>query len=299
MFKDFFSKKNNYVTVKNQRKNSKKSKKSDGRKKEEDNKLWTKCKNCNEIIFNKKLAENSMVCPKCDHHLRLSAEDRLLLTIDEGSFEEFAADISSTNPLDFPEYNKKMEKAKEKTGKNEAVVTGKAEINGDKVIIAVMDFNFMGASMGSVVGEKITIAIEEAIDTDKPLIIFSAAGGARMQEGMLSLMQMAKTSAAIKKLHKNGNLFISVITDPTSGGVTASFALLGDIIISEPGTLIAFAGPRVIKQTISKKLPDDFQSAEFLLEHGMIDKVVHRKDMKDVLGNILKIHRTGVVSDAQ
>ena len=299
MFKDFFSKKNNYVTVKNQRKNSKKSKKSDGRKKEEDNKLWTKCKNCNEIIFNKKLAENSMVCPKCDHHLRLSAEDRLLLTIDEGSFEEFAADLSSTNPLDFPEYNKKIEKAKEKTGKNEAVVTGKAEINGDKVIIAVMDFNFMGASMGSVVGEKITIAIEEAIDTDKPLIIFSAAGGARMQEGMLSLMQMAKTSAAIKKLHKNGNLFISVITDPTSGGVTASFALLGDIIISEPGTLIAFAGPRVIKQTISKKLPDDFQSAEFLLEHGMIDKVVHRKDMKDVLGNILKIHRTGVVSDAQ
>lgn len=298
MFKDFFSKKNNYVTVKNRSKKSKKSEKRDVREKNND-KLWTKCKNCNEIIFNKKLAENSMVCPKCDHHLRLSAEDRLALTIDENSFVEFAADISSTNPLDFPEYDEKMEKAKNKTGKNEAVVTGEAKINSHEVIIAVMDFNFMGASMGSVVGEKITIAIEKAIDTNKPLIIFSAAGGARMQEGMLSLMQMAKTSAAIKKLHKNGNLFVSVITDPTSGGVTASFALLGDIIISEPGTLIAFAGPRVIKQTISKKLPDDFQSAEFLLEHGMIDKVVHRKEMKNILGDILKIHEAGVINNAQ
>ncbi|HKL76125.1 MAG TPA: acetyl-CoA carboxylase, carboxyltransferase subunit beta [Halanaerobiales bacterium] len=298
MFKDFFSKKNNYVTVKNRSKKSKKSEKRDVREKNND-KLWTKCKKCNEIVFNKKLAENSMVCPKCDYHLRLSAEDRLALTIDEDSFIEFAADISSKNPLDFPEYDKKMEEAKNKTGKNEAVVTGEAKINSHEVIIAVMDFNFMGASMGSVVGEKITIAIEKAIEKNKPLIIFSAAGGARMQEGMLSLMQMAKTSAAIKKLHKNGNLFVSVITDPTSGGVTASFALLGDIIISEPGTLIAFAGPRVIKQTISKKLPDDFQSAEFLLEHGMIDKVVHRKKMKATLGDILKIHEAGVINDAQ
>jgi len=298
MFKDFFSKKNNYVTVKNRSKKSKKSEKRDVREKNND-KLWTKCKKCNEIVFNKKLAENSMVCPKCDYHLRLSAEDRLALTIDEDSFIEFAADISSKNPLDFPEYDKKMEEAKNKTGKNEAVVTGEAKINSHEVIIAVMDFNFMGASMGSVVGEKITIAIEKAIEKNKPLIIFSAAGGARMQEGMLSLMQMAKTSAAIKKLHKNGNLFVSIITDPTSGGVTASFALLGDIIISEPGTLIAFAGPRVIKQTISKKLPDDFQSAEFLLEHGMIDKVVHRKKMKATLGDILKIHEAGVINDAQ
>ncbi len=298
MFKDFFSKKNNYVTVKNRSKKSKKSEKRDVREKNND-KLWTKCKKCNEIVFNKKLAENSMVCPKCDYHLRLSAEDRLALTIDEDSFIEFAADISSKNPLDFPEYDKKMEEAKNKTGKNEAVVTGEAEINSHEVIIAVMDFNFMGASMGSVVGEKITIAIEKAIEKNKPLIIFSAAGGARMQEGMLSLMQMAKTSAAIKKLHKNGNLFVSIITDPTSGGVTASFALLGDIIISEPGTLIAFAGPRVIKQTISKKLPDDFQSAEFLLEHGMIDKVVHRKNLKATLGDILKIHEAGVINDAQ
>jgi len=298
MFKDFFSKKKNYVTVKNRSKKSKKSEKRDVREKNND-KLWTKCKNCNEIIFNKKLAENSMVCPKCDYHLRLSAEDRLALTVDEDSFIEFAADISSKNPLDFPEYDKKMEEAKNKTGKNEAVVTGEAKINSHEVIIAVMDFNFMGASMGSVVGEKITIAIEKAIEKNKPLIIFSAAGGARMQEGMLSLMQMAKTSAAIKKLHKNGNLFVSVITDPTSGGVTASFALLGDIIISEPGTLIAFAGPRVIKQTISKKLPDDFQSAEFLLEHGMIDKVVHRKNLKATLGDILKIHEAGVINDAQ
>jgi len=298
MFKDFFSKKNNYVTVKNRSKKSKKSEKRDVREKNND-KLWTKCKKCNEIVFNKKLAENSMVCPKCDYHLRLSAEDRLALTIDEDSFIEFAADISSKNPLDFPEYDKKMEEAKNKTGKNEAVVTGEAKINSHEVIIAVMDFNFMGASMGSVVGEKITIAIEKAIEKNKPLIIFSAAGGARMQEGMLSLMQMAKTSAAIKKLHKNGNLFVSIITDPTSGGVTASFALLGDIIISEPGTLIAFAGPRVIKQTISKKLPDDFQSAEFLLEHGMIDKVVHRKNLKATLGDILKIHEAGVINDAQ
>lgn len=298
MFKDLFGKKNKYVTVKNR---DRKSKKKDVRNKEEerDNRLWTKCKNCKEIIFNKKLAENLLVCPKCGHHLRLSARDRIKITVDDNSLEEFAANISSENPLDFPEYNKKIEKAKEKTGNKEAVITAEAKINNFEVVIAVMDFSFMGASMGSVVGEKITIAIEKAIEKNKPLIIFSAAGGARMQEGMLSLMQMAKTSAAIKRLHKNGNLFISVITDPTSGGVTASFALLGDIIIAEPDALIAFAGPRVIKQTISKRLPDDFQSAEFLLEHGMIDKVVHREKMKDTLGDILKIHQSGVIYNAQ
>ena len=298
MFKDLFGKKNKYVTVKNK---ERKKKNEDMRKKREDrdNRLWTKCKNCKEIIFNKKLAENLMVCPKCGHHLRLSARDRLQITVDEGSFEEFASEIKSENPLDFPEYDEKIEKSKEKTGNKEAVITGEAKINHYEVVIAVMDFSFMGASMGSVVGEKITLAVEKAIEKKKPLIIFSAAGGARMQEGMLSLMQMAKTSSAIKRLHNEGILFISVITDPTSGGVTASFASLGDIIIAEPGALIAFAGPRVIKQTISARLPEDFQSSEFLLEHGMIDKVVARDNMKENLSKILKIHQAGVVQNAQ
>lgn len=295
MFKDLFGKKNKYVTVKN------KNKKEDVRKKsnDRDNRLWTKCKGCKEIVFNKKLVENLMVCPKCGYHMRLSARDRLKITVDKDSFNEFSSDLNSNNPLAFPEYEKKLERSKEKTGNNEAVITGEARIEQSPVIVAVMDFDFMGASMGSVVGEKITLAAERAVDKKKPLLIFSAAGGARMQEGMLSLMQMAKTSAAIKRLHNEGILFISVITDPTSGGVTASFASLGDIIIAEPGALIAFAGPRVIKQTISARLPDNFQSAEFLLEHGMIDKVVPRDQMKEKLGEILKIHQPEVICNAQ
>ena len=303
MFKDLFNKKPKYVTVQNNRedeeeKNNKKDKKqgSDSKKvdNKRDNKLWTKCSDCEEIIFNKKLAANLMVCPSCGHHMRISAYDRLQITVDKNSFTEFAEGLESDNPLDFPGYKQKLKKAQNKSEIEEAVVIGEAEIDKKPIVIAVMDFNFMGASMGSVVGEKITLAAEKALETDKPLIIFNAAGGARMQEGMLSLMQMAKTSAAVKKLHKAGILFVSVFTDPTSGGVTASFASLGDIILAEPDSLIAFAGPRVIKQTISAELPEGFQRAEFLKEHGMIDKVVHRGELRETLSNILKIHQVGV-----
>jgi acetyl-CoA carboxylase carboxyl transferase subunit beta len=295
MLKDFFNKKPKYVTVKTNNKKGKNNKQKDSKKKETmDNKLWTKCPDCKEIIFNKKLVANLMVCPFCDYHMRLSARDRLQITVDDNSFSEFASELKSGNPLDFPGYKKKLDKLQNKTGINDAIITGEATIGDRSIVIAVMDFNFMGASMGSVVGEKITIAIEKAIEKQKPLIIFNAAGGARMQEGMLSLMQMAKTSAAVKKLDQENILYISVFTDPTSGGVTASFASLGDIILAEPDSLIAFAGPRVIKQTINAQLPEGFQRAEFLLEHGMIDKVVPREELRKTLSNILKIHQVGV-----
>ncbi|MFW6238305.1 MAG: acetyl-CoA carboxylase, carboxyltransferase subunit beta [Halanaerobiales bacterium] len=289
MLKDWFGK-SKYVTVKKGEEESEKEK----QKREENDRLWTKCPECKEIIFNKKLVENLMVCPKCDYHMRLTARDRLHITVDEDSFCEFAEDIQTVDALDFPGYDDKLEKYQVKTGLEEAVVVGEAAIKGFDIVIAVMDFHFMGGSMGSVVGEKITCAIEKAIEKEKPLIIFSTAGGARMQEGMLSLMQMAKTSAAVKRLNQAGLLFISVMTDPTSGGVTASFASLGDIIIAEPGALIAFAGPRVIKQTINEELPEGFQRAEFLQEHGMIDMVVERNSLKEELSKILKIHQPGV-----
>lgn len=286
MFKDLFGK-SKYVTVKSRDQRKKKDVSPDSR-------LWTKCKKCKEIIFNKKLIENLMVCPKCDYHFRISAKDRLAITIDENSFQEFADKIQSKDPLKFPNYVDKLEKAKVKTGLDEAVLAGEATIDGFPVVIAVMDFNFMGGSMGSVVGEKITLAIEKSLETGKPLILITTAGGARMQEGLISLMQMAKTSAAVKRLDKAGILYICIMTDPTSGGVTASFASLADIIIAEKGALIAFAGPRVIKQTISTDLPEGFQRAEFLLEHGMVDRVINRHQMKDELNRILKIHQPGV-----
>ncbi|MFW6268585.1 MAG: acetyl-CoA carboxylase, carboxyltransferase subunit beta [Bacillota bacterium] len=296
MLKDWFGK-SKYVTVKKDNESVDKTEDESREIKEKedktDNRLWTKCKDCEEIIFNKKLVENLMVCPKCNYHFRLTARDRMQITVDEASFTEIADDITTEDPLQFPGYDTKLEKAKEKTGLEEAVVVGEAAINDYPVVIGVMDFHFMGGSMGSVVGEKITRAAEKAVEVDKPLVIFSTAGGARMQEGMLSLMQMAKTSAAIKRLHQAGILFISVMTDPTSGGVTASFASLGDIIIAEPGALIAFAGPRVIKQTISEELPEGFQRAEFLLKHGMLDKVVPRNNMKSQLTRILKLHQLG------
>ncbi len=288
MIKGLFGK-SKYVTVKRTDKDKKGHKKQD-----RDNRLWTRCPACNELIFNKKLDENLMVCPKCSYHFRLTARKRLQITIDKGSFSEFGTGIHTKNSLDFPEYEEKYDKAKKKTKLDEAIIVGEAKLSSYPIIIGVMDFNFMGGSMGSVVGEKITLAIEKAITTGFPLIIFSTAGGARMQEGMLSLMQMAKTSSAIKKLDEAGNLFISVMTDPTSGGVTASFASLADIIIAEPGALIAFAGPRVIKQTISAQLPEGFQRAEFLLEHGMIDMVIKRGAIKEKLTRILKIHTAEV-----
>lgn len=286
MLKDLFGKPK-YVTVKTRDKEDKKDVTPD-------NRLWTRCKSCDEIIFNKKLKENLMVCPRCGYHFRITSRQRLSITIDEDNFEEFAGNIYSRDPLEFPRYTDKLKNSKDKTGLTEAIITGEGTIAGIPVAIGVMDFNFMGGSMGSVVGEKVTLAVERSIETGNPLILFSTSGGARMQEGLISLMQMAKTSAAIKKLHKAGILYICVMTDPTSGGVTASFASLADIILAEKGALIAFAGPRVIKQTISAELPEGFQRASFLQEHGMVDRVVERQNIKDELAKILKIHRAGV-----
>ena len=251
---------------------------------------WVKCDNCKEILYKDDVHKNFSVCPNCGKHFRLSARRRIKQIADEGTFEEIGADILTKNPLNFDGYMKKITSLKVKTKIEEAVKCGTCEINGEKVVLAVMDGNFMMGSMGSAVGERITLAIETSIEKRLPLIIFCVSGGARMQEGIVSLMQMAKTSAALAKHNEAGLLYISVLTDPTTGGVTASFASLGDIILAEPDALIGFAGPRVIEQTIKQKLPDGFQRSEFLLEHGFIDKIVERKDMKDTLYNLLKLH---------
>lgn len=252
--------------------------------------IFYQCPKCKKSIYKLDLRQNSAVCPHCNYYYPLSPKNRINLTLDRASFREIDAEISSGNPLDFPEYEDKLIAAKCRTEQNEAVVTGYGKIDGIRVVIAVMDARFMMGSMGSAVGEKITRAIEYATKKGRPLIIFTASGGARMQEGIFSLMQMAKTSAALAKHDDAGLLYIPVLTDPTTGGVTASFAMLGDIILAEEGALIGFAGRRVIEQTIKQKLPQDFQSAEFLLEHGMVDAVVKRDDMRSVLGKILRLH---------
>lgn len=251
---------------------------------------WVKCENCKEILYKEEVHENLSVCPSCGKHFRLSSRRRIKQIADEGTFEEIGKEITTKDPLQFEGYLKKVEVLKEKTKLEEAVTCGKCEIMGEKVILAVMDGNFLMGSMGSGVGERITTVIEEAMKEKLPLIIFCVSGGARMQEGMVSLMQMAKTTAAVQKLQEAGLLYISVLTDPTTGGVTASFASLGDIILAEPDALIGFAGPRVIEQTIGEKLPEGFQKAEFLLEHGFIDKIVERKDMKTVLAKLVRLH---------
>ena len=251
---------------------------------------WVKCDKCKEILYKEDVHKNFSVCPNCGKHFRLSARRRIKQIADEGTFEEIGADILTKNPLNFDGYMKKITSLKEKTKIEEAVKCGTCEINGEKVVLAVMDGNFMMGSMGSAVGERITLAIETSIEKRLPLIIFCVSGGARMQEGIVSLMQMAKTSAALAKHNEAGLLYISVFTDPTTGGVTASFASLGDIILAEPDALIGFAGPRVIEQTIKQKLPEGFQRSEFLLEHGFIDKIVERKDMKNTLYNLIKLH---------
>ena len=251
---------------------------------------WIKCDNCKEILYKEDVRANYSVCPNCGKHFRLSSRRRIAQIIDEGTFEELNADLHTTDPIKFEGYLQKIKSLEEKTKIKEAVRTGIGKINGINVAIGVMDANFMMGSMGEVVGEKITRLIETAIEKHLPVILFCASGGARMQEGMVSLMQMAKTSAALSKLNKAGLLYISVFTDPTTGGVTASFASLGDVILAEPGALIGFAGPRVIEQTINQKLPEGFQRAEFLLEHGFVDRIVERKDMKNELFNILKLH---------
>lgn len=251
---------------------------------------WIKCDNCKEILYKEDVRANYSVCPNCGKHFRLSSRRRIAQIIDEDTFEELNADLHTTDPIKFEGYLQKIKSLEEKTKIKEAVRTGIGKIKGINVAIGVMDANFMMGSMGEVVGEKITRLIETAIEKHLPVILFCASGGARMQEGMVSLMQMAKTSAALSKLNKAGLLYISVFTDPTTGGVTASFASLGDVILAEPGALIGFAGPRVIEQTINQKLPEGFQRAEFLLEHGFVDRIVERKDMKNELFNILKLH---------
>ena len=252
---------------------------------------WVKCDKCKEIIYKDDLHQNLSVCPNCGKHFRLSSRRRIKQIADEGTFKEIGGDIHTKDPLNFKGYMKKVEMLKEKTKIEEAVKCGTCEIEGEKAVLAVMDGNFLMGSMGSAVGERITLAIEIAAKKKLPLVIFCVSGGARMQEGMISLMQMAKTSSALTKLDKAGQLYISVLTDPTTGGVTASFASLGDIILAEPHALIGFAGPRVIEQTINQKLPEGFQRSEFLLEHGFIDKIVERKDMKSTIAKLIRLHK--------
>lgn len=254
------------------------------------NGMWIKCDSCGKVLYKKDLEENVKVCSSCGKYFRMNAKERLELIIDTGTFRELDTDIKTVNPLDFEGYEDKIRQSKEVSQLDEAVITGFGKIFGEDVVIGVMDSNFMMGSMGSVVGEKITRAIETATENRLPVIICTASGGARMQEGMFSLLQMAKTSAAIGRHNEEGLLYIPILTDPTTGGVIASFAMLGDIIISEPGTLIGFAGRRVIEQTIKQKLPEDFQSAEFLLEHGFLDKIVERKDLKKTLYKIIDMH---------
>jgi acetyl-CoA carboxylase carboxyl transferase subunit beta len=254
--------------------------------------IWTKCKNCQEIIYAKEIARNLNVCPKCDYHFRISARERIDLILDEGSFVEMDAAVRSVDFLEFRDtkkYKDRIRDAVKKAGDGDAVICGTGRIEGLPVVVGVFDFSFMGGSMGSVVGEKLTRAIEKGLDAVAPVLIFSSSGGARMQESILSLMQMAKTSAALARLKAAGIPFISVLTDPTTGGVTASFAMLGDINMAEPRALIGFAGPRVIEQTIRQTLPEGFQRSEYLLEHGMVDMIVRRSDMKQRLAQILRI----------
>ena len=258
-------------------------------------KLWQKCFNCDTQLLKKELDNNLMVCPHCDYHFRINARTRISQLIDEGTFEEMFSAVVAGDPLDFVDtesYKERQKKAKEKNPDiNEAVITGVGKIDGEKVALAVMDFEYMGGSMGSAVGEKVTRIIEKAIELNLPVIAVTASGGARMQESALSLMQMAKTSCAVAKMNEAKLLYITVLTEPTFGGVTASFGTLGDIIIAEQGARIGFAGRRVIEQTIRQKLPSDFQTAEYLLKYGQIDNIAKRSELKAMLANILKIHK--------
>ena len=249
-----------------------------------------KCPRCLNVIMTDELVKNLKVCPECNYHSRISAEERLVITVDKGSFKEFDRDMLSKNPIDFPDYDSKQEALREKTGLRDAIITGEAAIRGERCVIGIMDSRYMMASMGSVVGEKITRAFEFATENKLPVIMFTASGGARMQEGIVSLMQMAKTSGAVARHSDAGLLYITVMTDPTTGGVTASFASLGDIIIAEPKVVIGFAGRRVIEGTIRQHLPDDFQTAEFMLEHGFVDMIVERKSVRRTIAHILKLH---------
>jgi acetyl-CoA carboxylase carboxyl transferase subunit beta len=257
-----------------------------GQKKRVPHGLWTKCPKCEQIIYNKELEKNLKVCPKCRYNLRASARERIDQLFDEGTFVEFAENLTAADPLGFHDsarYIDRVKESRKKTGEREAVIAGVGKIEGTPVVAAVLEFGFMGGSMGSVVGEKVTLAIERGIAEELPVLVVSSSGGARMQEGILSLFQMAKTSAALGRLEKARLPFISLVADPTTGGVTASFAMLGDVIVAEPKALVAFAGPRVIEQTIRQTLPQGFQQSEFLLKHGMVDMVVDRPLLKQRL----------------
>lgn len=283
MFKDLFQKKK-YAVIPSERVNAERP------KREIPEGLMNKCPKCGTILFSKELEKNLKVCSTCGHHFRLNALERIAMTLDEGRLFEIDGDLVSEDPLSFPGYASKLEQQKASSGLNDAIVTGEGEIGGIGVVIGVMSFDFFSGSMGSVVGEKVTRAIERATEKKLPLIMFSTSGGARMQESILSLMQMAKTSAALARFQEEGGLFISVFTDPTLGGVSASFASLGDYNLAEPGAIVGFAGRIVIEQTIRQKLPDNFQTAEFNLKHGQLDKVVHRKEMKAFLAKLLDLH---------
>ena len=253
--------------------------------------VFEKCDGCGEILYRERLEQNVGVCPECGCHFRIPAVRYVELLTDEESFEEVDEELTSGDPLgftDLKQYGDRLEAARGRTGRNEAVITGRARIEGIPVVLAVMDFSFIGGSMGSVVGEKIARAGRDALDRELPLIVVSASGGARMMEGIFSLMQMAKTSAVLARVHERGLPYISVLTDPTTGGVTASYAMLGDINLAEPGALIGFAGPRVIGETIKQELPPGFQSAEFLEEHGMVDRVVDRRELKSAIAQLLR-----------
>lgn len=256
--------------------------------------LWIKCDECKEIVYRKEVEANLNVCPKCGHHLRLSARERFDVLFDDDKYKEFANDVRSGDPLEFRDtkrYRDRLRVYQQRVGQGDAVLCAEGKLDGMPVVICAMEYQFMGGSMGSVVGEKITIAIERAIEKKEPLIIVSCSGGARMQEGILSLMQMAKISAALSRLSAAGLPYISVLTDPTTGGVTASYAMLGDVHIAEPKAMIGFAGARVIEQTIRQTLPDGFQRAEFLVEHGMVDLITPRGEMKHTIARFLKIFR--------
>jgi len=263
--------------------------------------LWVKCDQCRQIIWKKDLEDNFNVCPKCGRHFRIDARTRLSQLFDDGEYETFSDGLRSTDPLKFVDlkpYSERLVKAQEETGLNDAVINARGKLNGRPVIVSAMEYGFIGGSMGAVVGEMITRAVEEALERKQPLIIISASGGARMMEGVLSLMQLAKISAALGRLDEERVPYISVLTDPTTGGVTASFAMLGDLNIGEPGALIGFAGPRVIEQTIRQKLPPGFQRSEFLLEHGMLDAVVHRKELKTYISRALDFMTPGMQASA-
>ncbi len=253
--------------------------------------MWVKCDSCGEMLYREDVIKNHLVCYKCGKYFRMTTRRRLRLVTDKQSFEEWDVDLEGKDPLEYPDYPGKIASLKEKLRIDEAVTTGRCTIHGEETVIAVCDARFLMGSMGYVVGEKITRAVEKATELRLPIVIFTCSGGARMQEGMVSLMQMAKTSAALKKHSDAGLLYITVLTDPTTGGVTASFGMLGDIILAEPGALVGFAGPRVIEQTIGQKLPEGFQRAEFLVSHGLIDGIIRRDDMKDMLARLLHMHR--------